>query len=93
MSGVTEHRSIAWAVLYLLLVSIPIVFTTIYGFNTGEVGLVYITQIVGSFLGMFISLYGDKLYHRDVGKKGPEARMWMGCFGGVIFPIGCWFFA
>lgn len=81
------------AVLYLLLVSIPIVFSEVYHFNLGETGLVYNSQIAGSFLGMGISLWGDKMYHRHVGRRGAEARMWTGMAGGVIFPLGCWFFA
>ena len=40
------------AVLYLLLFSIPIVYGPVYGFNLGEIGLVFTTQIVAAFLGL-----------------------------------------
>lgn len=63
---------------------------TVYRFNIGETGVTYTSQIVGSVLGMFVSLYCDKLYHRDFEKRGPEARMWTGCAGGILFPLGCW---
>jgi hypothetical protein len=34
--------SIAWAVMYGLVQSIPYVFREVYGFGTGRVGLVYL---------------------------------------------------
>lgn len=82
----------AGAVLYLLLVSIPIIFTEVYAFSIGQVGLVYITQIVGSVAGTVICLWGDKMYHRHFDTHGPEARMWTGMSGGILFPLGCWIF-
>ena len=82
--------SFAWCVLYFLLLSPSITFASLYKFNIGEIGLSYIAQIIASFLGIAISLYMNKLYHRDVGKLGPEARMWAGMVGGVLFPVGSW---
>lgn len=76
----------------LLLVSIPIVFSQVYHFRLGNIGLVYNSQIVGSFLGLAISIYTDKLYHREVAQRGAEARMWTGMAGGIMFPVGCWIF-
>lgn len=81
-----------WGVLYLLLVSIPIVFGSTYNFNLGEIGLVYSSQVVASFLGMAFSVYTNKLYFRHVERKGPEARLWAGMFGALQFGIGCWWF-
>merc|ERR1712093_341683 len=92
LQAFTLWVTFSWMVLYLLLVSIPIVFTEVYRFSLGNVGLVYISQIVGSFLGMGISIYTDKLYHRYVGEMGPEARMFTGMAGGLFFPLGCWIF-
>lgn len=79
--------------LYLLLLSIPIVFRDVYSFNLGEVGLVYVAQIVGSFLAMPISLYCDKLYRRHYQRTGPEGRMYAGMIGGVLVSIAAWQFA
>jgi hypothetical protein len=33
--------SFAWGVLYLTLRAVPLVFTEVYGFSIGEVGLVF----------------------------------------------------
>jgi len=89
----TAYVSFAWGVLYLLLVSIPIVFMQVYEFNLGQVGLCYIAQIIGSFAAVPISLYCDKVYHQRVGRMGPEARMYAGIVGGIFFAVGCWEFA
>lgn len=43
--------SCVYAVLYLLLVAIPIVYARVYHFNTGQVGLVYLSQAVGTVVG------------------------------------------
>lgn len=80
-------------VLYLLLVSIPIVYDRVYQFNLGEIGLTYISQIVASFAAVPIAHYCDKIYHRKVEAYGPEARMYTGMAGGILFPLGCWWFA
>jgi hypothetical protein len=80
-------------VLYLLLLSIPIVYRDVYGFNLGQVGLTYISQIIGSSLAMPISLYCDKLYRRHVATVGPEARMYAGMIGGLLVTIGAWIWA
>lgn len=80
-------------VLYLLLLSIPIVYSEVYGFNLGEIGITYVSQIIGSGLAMPISLYCDKLYRRRVAVEGPEARMYAGMIGGILVSIGAWEFA
>ncbi|CAD6573954.1 MAG: hypothetical protein CYPHOPRED_005241 [Cyphobasidiales sp. Tagirdzhanova-0007] len=93
LDAFTLWISFGWAVLYLLLFSIPIVYGPVYGFNLGEIGLVFTTQIVAAFLGLSIDCFTQRLYRRDVSSKGPEARMWNGMIGGILFPVGCWLYA
>lgn len=45
----TASISFAWAVLYMLLISVPIVYRDVYHFSVGQVGLVYASQIIGAF--------------------------------------------
>lgn len=66
-------------VMYIELVSVPLVFQEIYGFNTGQSGLVYITQTIGSFVGFGIEAYCNRLYRRHEARKGPEARLFTAC--------------
>jgi hypothetical protein len=40
------------SVVYLLLLSIPIVYQEVYGFNLGETGLIYLTQIIAAVAGL-----------------------------------------
>lgn len=47
----TTLLSCVYAVLYLLLVSIPIVYAKVYNFNTGQIGLVYLSQAAGTVVG------------------------------------------
>lgn len=47
----TTLLSFVYAVLYLLLVAIPIVYARVYQFNTGQVGLVYLSQAAGTVIG------------------------------------------
>jgi hypothetical protein len=80
-------------VLYLLLLSIPIVYSQVYGFNLGQIGVIYVSQIIGSCLAMPISLSCDRLYRQRVATEGPEARMYVGMVGGILVSIGAWIFA
>lgn len=73
--------------------SIPIVFTDVYKFNLGQVGLVYNAQIVGSFIAMPISLYCDRLYRNHFDRTGPEGRMYAGMCGGILVSVAAWQFA
>ncbi|GAA5943732.1 hypothetical protein JCM1841_002539 [Sporobolomyces salmonicolor] len=84
----TAWISFTWGVLYLCLVSIPLVFGRIYGFSTGESGLVYITQTIGSTIGLVFDLYCNRLYIKNVAKRGPEARLYSAFGGGVLVPLG-----
>jgi hypothetical protein len=86
-------KSLEGGVLYLLLLSIPIVYSQIYGFNLGEIGLTYISQILGAVLAMPISLWCDRLYRRNFATTGAEGRMYAGMAGGVLVSIGAWQFA
>ncbi|GAA5896292.1 MFS transporter [Sporobolomyces salmoneus] len=89
----TVWISFTWGVLYLTLVSIPLVFGEIYHFNTGESGLVYLTQVFGSTLGFACDWYCNKLYLKNVGKRGPEARLYTAFVGGTCVPIGAFIYA
>ncbi|KAF8527518.1 MFS general substrate transporter [Hysterangium stoloniferum] len=86
----------AWGILYLMLESIPLVFTQLYNFNSGESGLVFMGQIIGPLLGMIGNIWCDRAYHRHVSRKGPEARLYIAMCSGIALPIvadeGCWMY-
>ncbi|EJU03572.1 MFS general substrate transporter [Dacryopinax primogenitus] len=84
----------AWGMLYCLLESVPYVFQTIYGFNTGELGLAFISMVVGTLIGWAFNLFvQERLYRRNVGRIGAEARLYSACLAGIMFPIGAFIYA
>ena len=89
----TASISFAWAVLYILLISVPIVFRDVYGFTIGETGLTYTSLIIGTFAATVLGYWTNKLYLKNAEAMGPEARMYTGMVGGVLFPVGCWMWA
>ncbi|BGP52748.1 hypothetical protein JCM8202v2_000304 [Rhodotorula sphaerocarpa] len=76
----------------LFLVSIPYVYGRVYHFSTGEAGLVYITQFLGSCIGMAYDQYCGRFYRRNVEKRGPEARLYSAFGGGICVPLGAFIF-
>jgi hypothetical protein len=75
----------------MCLGSIPIVFEGVYGFNIGETGMVYSCQAIGALCGLLLDKFVlSDMYARQVGRLGPEANLYTGMAGGVLFPIGCW---
>ncbi|GAA5898013.1 hypothetical protein JCM6882_003306 [Rhodosporidiobolus microsporus] len=89
----TAWISFTWGVLYLSLVSIPIIYKSIYSFSVGETGLVYISQVVGILVGVGFDRACNILYMRHVATKGPEARLYTGLGAAIFVPIGSFFWA
>ncbi|GAA5951047.1 hypothetical protein JCM3765_004663 [Sporobolomyces pararoseus] len=88
----TAWIGFTWGVMYLELVSVPLVYREIYNFSIGQSGLVYITQVLGSLGGFGLEFYCSRLYQRNVAKRGSEARLFTAFFGAVFFPVGCWIY-
>ncbi|KAJ2929472.1 hypothetical protein H1R20_g7617, partial [Candolleomyces eurysporus] len=97
----------AWGVLFVMVESIASVFQDLHGFNIGQVGTVFLTVVsvpkspiyvassfthfnrsIGCFLGFFANLYQEQLY-----KRGVEARLYLACVAGVLFPVGMLIYA
>ncbi|KZT53006.1 MFS general substrate transporter [Calocera cornea HHB12733] len=84
----------AWGMLYCLLESIPYVFQTIYGFNTGELGLAFLSMVVGVLIGWAFNLFvQERAYRRNFGRIGAEARLYSACLAGILFPLGAFIYA
>ena len=84
---------VAWGLLYGILDAVPYIFRTLYGFDTGQVGLAYLSIAVGGILGFAGTFYQDRLFARNFSRIGPEARLYSACAGGILFPLGCFIFA
>ncbi|GAA95122.1 uncharacterized protein L969DRAFT_51653 [Mixia osmundae IAM 14324] len=80
--------SLAWAITYLLLEAIQVVFRNQYGFNTGETGLVFLTISMGGFIGALLTIYQDKLYQRRFAQDNIEARLYISMLSGALMAAG-----
>lgn len=93
LQAFTAIISFAWADLYLLLVSVPMVFKEVYGFSVGQTGLAFSIFIISTCVAGAVARYTNRLYLANVESKGPEARMYTGVLGGLLLPLGCWIWA
>ncbi|WVR04612.1 hypothetical protein IAU60_001623 [Kwoniella sp. DSM 27419] len=84
--------SIGWGVLYTMITGLRYVFDRIYGFNINQVGWVYMTIVLGAFIGFGLNFLQDAAYRRKVGKKGIEARLYAPMIAGLTFAAGCFIF-
>ncbi|RBR21208.1 hypothetical protein FVER53590_29006 [Fusarium verticillioides] len=89
--------SFAWAIMYMQFSSIGLVFRSVYGFDNADVGAVYTATIVGSIVGIGISLLQEPIIKRVLPHKKPlstpEQRLLSPCIQSILLPIGLlWFF-
>ncbi|OJA21192.1 hypothetical protein AZE42_01354 [Rhizopogon vesiculosus] len=82
-----------WGVLYILLESISGEFKSVYGFDVGETGTVFVTMTIGSLLGYLANVYQERMYHKYVHRKAQEARLYIACVASIVLPTGMLLFA
>ncbi|KAJ7466776.1 MFS general substrate transporter [Mycena galericulata] len=83
----------AWGIMYSMFESILPVFQTLYGFNQGQVGTVFLGMTLGAFLGFATNLYQESLYRKHFPTLGPEARLFSACGAALVFPAGMFVYA
>ncbi|OBZ75648.1 putative transporter mfs2 [Grifola frondosa] len=91
------YIAIAYATLYAFFAAYPIVFQQHRGFSPGEGGLAFLGVGVGNVIGLCLAPMQNRLYwkamDRNEGKPIPEARLYLPMLGGIILPIGLFWFA
>jgi DHA1 family multidrug resistance protein-like MFS transporter len=87
----TLYSALTYTIFYSFFEAFPIVYMGVYGFNSGEVGLVFVAAIVGQLL--FVPAY--MLYLRIVktravrGYQGPpEDRLIPALWACFLLPVG-----
>lgn len=83
----------AWGVLYGIIDSIGPIFRDLHHFSTGAVGTAYISISIGAFLGLGTHFYQERLYSKNVAKRGTEARLYGACAAAFLFPAGMFVYA
>lgn len=77
--------------MYSLLESIGLV-TALHNYNEGQNGTVFLSIIVASLIGQATNVFQNRLYEKNVARKGPEARLYMAMIAAALFPIGCFIY-
>ncbi|EPQ56672.1 MFS polyamine transporter [Gloeophyllum trabeum ATCC 11539] len=83
----------AWGIFYGMIESISPIFKTLHHFNSGQVGLIFLTMPIGTLLGFLTNVYQERLYQKYVSQRGPEARLYCACAAAVLFPVGLFIYA
>lgn len=81
--------ALAWSVMYVQVAGLPYMMRNLYGFNTEQVGLVYLTGTLGAFIGMFGAFVQERLYRKFAPTRGVEARLYTPMVAGVTFALAC----
>ncbi|KAL2827668.1 major facilitator superfamily domain-containing protein [Aspergillus pseudoustus] len=83
----------SWAVLYLNFGSIPLVFSTSYGFTLEQTGAIFTVIAVASILASLLSIYQEKLAKtHNLLPPTVEARLYFACLEAILLPIGLFWF-
>jgi hypothetical protein len=94
VTWLTLYMSYTYAVLCILFTTFPYVYSDVYGFGTGPLGLTYIAAGIGIMGGlMLIGMTSDQMLKKAKAKGGsetPEIRLtpWLQVPGGLCMPIG-----
>lgn len=93
------YQAIIYGILYMLFGAFPIVYRQGRGWNEGLSGLPFIAVAVGVMFAIaYVAFYDNKKYLKKVKASGvgyttPEARLPMCIIGGIVLPVGLFWFA
>lgn len=88
------YNAFALGVLYGFFAAYPAVFREVYGFDSGQTGLTFLSSAIGMILaGVTAIVIQTKIYlpkHREAGDMGlpPESRLYGAMIGGFGIPVG-----
>lgn len=85
--------SFSWAILYLTLGAIPLVFETRHNMSLGQANSIFAVMIVFAILAVLLSIYQEN-WARRKGKlvDNPEGRLYFACIESALMPIGLFMF-
>ena len=88
-----------FGILYAFFAVVPYVFITVYDFNIEQCGLIFVSVIIGCFLGFVCIILCEVFFYRKQipnyppGNVPPEYRLYSAMFGSIGLPIGLFWFA
>ncbi|KAF2089042.1 MFS general substrate transporter [Saccharata proteae CBS 121410] len=85
--------SFSWAVLYMTLAAIPLVFETNHDFSLGQANSVFAAMVVAAITATLMSIFQEKIA-RHYGKlvNSPEGRLYFACVESALMPAGIFMF-
>ncbi|OJD33693.1 mfs multidrug [Diplodia corticola] len=85
--------SFSWAILYLTLGAIPLVFEARYNMSLGQANSIFAVMVVFAILAVLLSVFQENWARRN-GKlvDNPEGRLYFACVESVLMPIGLFMF-
>jgi hypothetical protein len=95
--GLGSYMAIIYGCLYILIVSFPKVWGEVYGFESGTVGLMYVSFLIGYILGTLVTQkVANTIYMKLVAKNNgvhkPEFRLPLLLESGVTCATGLFWF-
>lgn len=84
--------SFQWGIMYGLLESIGLI-SDLHNYTLGQSGLVFLSIVLASIVGFLSNFIQERLYAKNVDRKGPEARLYLAMVSAVLFPAGCFIYA
>jgi len=95
---ITVYMALIYGILYLFFEAYPIAFEDVRGYSLGVGSLPFLSIIVGVVLGSSIIIYMTRTrfarkLEESGGKPVPEERLPAMIIGGILFPIGLFWFA
>ncbi|ODQ79521.1 hypothetical protein BABINDRAFT_161912 [Babjeviella inositovora NRRL Y-12698] len=91
--GLGSFMAFVYGFMYLMIVTVPALWITVYGFNLGIAGLLFVPMAIGYLTGvLFWTWMCDRVYKKLVANNGgvakPEFRLPMLLYSGAIIPVG-----
>lgn len=93
---ITIYNSFIYGMIYLFLEAYPLVFANGYGMKPGVAELPYFGLVIGQLLGGLYCIWCERTYNAKLKARGgkilPEDRLPPMVAGGIMFPIGLFWF-
>lgn len=92
------YGALEFATLFAFFAAVPYVFQEVYNFSVEQIGLVFISIVIGCVLGAITLILSDiSLYRRQITRYPPnqippEHRLYPAMMGSVGLPLGLFWF-
>ncbi|ODQ79522.1 hypothetical protein BABINDRAFT_161913 [Babjeviella inositovora NRRL Y-12698] len=95
--GLGSFMAFVYGFMYLMIVTIPTIWTEVYGFDKAIAGLLFLPMGIGYVLGIVFWTWScevcyEKLVEKNGGVAKPEYRLPMLCFTGILIPVGLFWY-